>query len=168
VTVGIRNARPDEHDAIAALTRLAYAEFASVMEPTAWQAFTDAMQGALDADAPAARIVAEENGTLVGSAMLYPASSTAYADDRLRVSWPEVRLVAVRPDRRGRGIARALMDECIRRARGAGAEAIGLHTSRSFRAAIQMYTAMGFERVPEHDFRPPGAELVEAYRLRLR
>jgi SAM-dependent methyltransferase len=54
------------------------------------------------------------------------------------------------------------MNECMSRARAAGATAIGLHTSRSFRAAVQMYTAMGFERVPEHDFQPPGAELVEA------
>jgi GNAT superfamily N-acetyltransferase len=168
VTVVIRSARADERDAIAALTRLAYAEIERVMEPSAWHAFSDAMESGLAADGPAERIVAEEDGALVGGAMLYPASSNAYADEGRRVGWPEVRLVAVCPDRRGRGIARALMDECIRRARMADADAIGLHTSRSFRTAIQMYTTMGFERAPEHDFRPPGAEVVEAYRLTLR
>jgi ribosomal protein S18 acetylase RimI-like enzyme len=59
------------------------------------------------------------------------------------------------------------MDECVRRARRAGATAIGLHTSRSMRAAVAMYTRMGFVRVPEFDLQPPGTELVEAYRLTL-
>jgi ribosomal protein S18 acetylase RimI-like enzyme len=83
------------------------------------------------------------------------------------LSWPEVRLVSVAPEARGRGVARALMDECLRRARSSGATAIGLHTSRSMQAAMQMYKRMGFVRVPEFDHQPPGAELVEAYRLEL-
>jgi len=59
------------------------------------------------------------------------------------------------------------MDECVRRARRAGATELGLHTSRSMRVAMRMYERMGFTRAPEHDFQPPGAELVEAYRLSL-
>jgi hypothetical protein len=35
------------------------------------------------------------------------------------------------------------------------------------RAAVAMYTRMGFVRVPEFDLQPPGTELVEAYRLAL-
>jgi ribosomal protein S18 acetylase RimI-like enzyme len=78
-----------------------------------------------------------------------------------------VRLVAVTPDLRGRGIARALVDECIRRARASGATALGLHSSRSMRAAVRLYERIGFVRDPERDFQPPGAELVEGYLLRL-
>jgi ribosomal protein S18 acetylase RimI-like enzyme len=48
-----------------------------------------------------------------------------------------------------------------------GARELGLHTSASMRAAMRMYERMGFVRAPEYDFRPPGAELVEAYRLPL-
>jgi ribosomal protein S18 acetylase RimI-like enzyme len=69
---------------------------------------------------------------------------------------------------RGRGIGQALMDECLRRARAGGATSIGLHTSDSLRAAVRMYERMGFERNPDEDFQPPGAELVKAYRLRLK
>ncbi|HEY6829431.1 MAG TPA: GNAT family N-acetyltransferase, partial [Gemmatimonadaceae bacterium] len=76
-------------------------------------------------------------------------------------------LVAVAPEARGRGIARALVEECIRRARVQGAKEVGLHTSRSMRAAMAMYADLGFVRAPERDFQPPGAELVEGYRLRL-
>ena len=64
-------------------------------------------------------------------------------------------------------IGGALVDECVRRARATGASVLGLHTSRSMRAAMRLYERMGFVRDPEHDFQPPGAELVEGYLLRL-
>jgi ribosomal protein S18 acetylase RimI-like enzyme len=64
-------------------------------------------------------------------------------------------------------VARALMDDCVRRARTAGATELGIHTSHSMGVAKRMYERMGFVRAPERDFRPPGAELVEGYRLPL-
>jgi ribosomal protein S18 acetylase RimI-like enzyme len=60
-----------------------------------------------------------------------------------------------------------LVEECIRRARSQGANEVGLHTSGSMRAAMAMYARLGFVRASERDFQPPGAELVEGYRLRL-
>lgn len=163
----VRDARPDEFPIVAELTRRAYAEYAAIMEPNAWAGLSNAIETALAGDEPVERIIAEENGRIVGSAMLYAPDANAYGDVARRVRWPEVRLVSVAPDARRRGIARALMDECVRRARETGATEIGLHTSRSMRAAIRMYQSMGFERAPEHDFQPSGAELVEGYRLRV-
>jgi GNAT superfamily N-acetyltransferase len=168
VDVIIRGAREDERAGIADLTRRAYAEYAGIMTPPAWSALSNAVDAALDSDEPVERIVAEDRGRIIGSAMLYPAAANAYGDESRRARSPEVRLVAVHPEERGRGVARALMDECVRRARAAGASELGLHTSRSFRAAINMYKSMGFERAPEQDFQPPGAEVVEGYRLLLR
>jgi len=164
----IRDARPDELAAIAELTRLAYREYATIMTPAAWAGLSSAIESALISNEPVQRIVAEENGRIVGSAMLYPPAAKAYGDDVHGVSWPELRLVSTAPHARRRGIARRLVEECVRRARAAGAAEIGLHTSHSMQAAMRMYRAMGFERAPEHDFQPPGAELVEAYRLDLR
>jgi GNAT superfamily N-acetyltransferase len=83
------------------------------------------------------------------------------------LAWPEVRLLAVPPEARGRGVSKALMDECLRRARRAGATAMGIHTSRSMRVAMQIYERMGFIRIPEYDHQVPGGERVEAYRLQL-
>lgn len=163
----IRDARNDERDSIRDLTLRSYAEYATIMEPAAWAGLERAIQFALDSDAPAERIVADDHGTLIGSVALYPPATKAYGSMLAELSWPEVRLLSVPPEARGRGVARALMDECVRRARRAGATAIGLHTSRSMRAAMAMYTRMGFARRPEFDVQPPGAELVEAYRLQL-
>jgi GNAT superfamily N-acetyltransferase len=165
----LRDARPDERETIAALTRAAYGEYATVMTPEAWQELADAVESGLASTAPAERIVAELDGRVVGGAALFAANVDAYshAEGAKRLGWPEVRLVAVHPEARGHGIARALMNECVRRARGAGATAIGIHTSKSMGAAMALYLSMGFVRVPEEDFQPPGAELVEGYKLAL-
>lgn len=167
----VRDARDDERDAVRALTLRAYAGYASVMTPQAWAGLEGAVRAALDEWAPAERIVAEHTGTfagqLVGSVALYPPAADAYGGLARRAAWPELRMLAVAPEARGLGVGQRLVDECVRRARRMGAAALGLHTSASMRAAIRMYERMGFERVPEHDFRPEGAELVTAYRLRL-
>ena len=171
----VRDARPDEHDAVRALTLRAYAEFASVMTPSAWVGLEQAVRSTLDAEAralrdgvfPAQRLVALDDDGLAGTVLLYPPASDAYGGATGRTPWPEVRLLAVPPERRGSGVGQLLMDECVRRARAAGATTLGLHTSRSLGAAVRMYRRMGFVRAPEHDFQPEGAELVEAYRLGL-
>jgi predicted N-acetyltransferase YhbS len=163
----IRDARPDEHAAIREITLAAYAEFADIMVPTAWAGLHQAVRTALESEGPGQRIVAERDGRLVGSVMLYPPAVDAYQGLAAEAGWPELRLLAVDPAARGQGIGQALVNECVRRARAMGATALGLHTSESLRVATRMYERMGFERVPEHDFQPPGAELVRAYRLAL-
>jgi len=163
----VRTARPTDRGAIARLTLAAYREYSTIMEPSAWNALDGAVRSSLVDDTGVTRIIAELDGAVVGSAALYSPDTAAYGDLVALASWPEVRLVAVDPRARGRGVARALVDECIRRARASGATALGLHTSRSMRAAARLYERMGFVRDPERDFQPPGAELVEGYLLRL-
>ena len=166
-SIVVREARLGEHEQIVRLTLQAYAEYASAMEPSAWAALEQAVHASLADDAFVTRLVAELDGAIVGSAALYAPDAAAYGTLASPTSWPEVRLVAVAPTARGHGIARALVEECTRRARLAGAAMLGLHTSRSMRSAVRLYERMGFVRDPEHDFHPPGAELVEGYLLRL-
>jgi len=161
----IREARQHELQAIYELTRRAYAEYATTMDSTSWEGLSGAIDAGLSSDQEMQRIVALEGDTIVGSALLLAPTEDAYKGFGVRITAPEVRLVAVEPSARGRGIARALMNECLRRARASGATEIGLHTSRSMKAAIRMYEAMGFQRAPENDFQPPGTELVVGYRL---
>jgi GNAT superfamily N-acetyltransferase len=163
----VRDARASERDAIRDLTLRAYAEYSTVMTPESWNGLSGAVQAALASTERMERIVADDNGTLIGSVLLYPPSARAYGELAGAHESPELRLLAVAREARGRGVGRALVEECIRRARGAGAETLGLHTSRSMAPAMRLYERMGFERAPDLDFQPPGAELVEGYRLRL-
>lgn len=163
----IRDAREEDRDAVRALTLAAYAEYARVMEPGAWAGLDGAVRAALESYAATARIVAEHGGKVVGSVMLFPPQVQAYGELAGAARAPELRLLAVDPDARGLGVGRALVDECIRRARRMGAAELGLHTSRSMAVAMGLYRRMGFVRAPETDFQPEGAELVEGYRLPL-
>lgn len=163
----VRDARADEREALRALTLRAYAEYARVMDADAWTALNDSVRAALTAESAAHRIVAECGGALVGGVMLYPPSTQAYGDMSDALPWPELRLLAVEPSARGSGVARQLVDECIRRARAMHATELGLHTSSSMHAARRLYLSLGFERAPERDFQPPGAEVVEGFRLPL-
>ena len=164
----IRDARPEDRGRIDALTLAAYAEFQAVMTPGGWAGLDRVVRTALQSEAvEVERIVAELEGELVGSVMLYPPASDAYQGAAKRASWPQLRLLAVAPSARGAGVGQALVDECVRRARLSGAAELGLHTSESLRAAVRMYERMGFLRAPEYDFRPEGAELVMAFRLPL-
>jgi ribosomal protein S18 acetylase RimI-like enzyme len=163
----VRDARPEDREKVEALTRLAYEEFAQTMTPGAWKALDGAVDAVLRDPGDAQCIVAEdESGRIVGSVFLYPAGAAAYDTDA-EVTSPEFRLLAVSPSARNRGIGRALVEECARRARASGATELGLHTSKSLAGAIALYEALGFTRAPERDFRPDGAELVQGYRLAL-
>lgn len=166
--VRIRDASGDEHAAIRDLTLAAYSQYATIMAPSAWAKLKQAVLAGLATDQPVERIVAVRGGTFIGCVMLYPPAADAYGGAAARAAAPELRLLAVAPEARGQGIGEALVAECARRARKAGAAELGLHTSDSMHAAMRMYERMGFARAPEYDFHPPGAELVKAYRLELR
>ncbi len=165
--VRIRDSLAHETEAIEQLTLTAYAEYAAAVTPEFWSAYRRNIAEAIRLRLPGERVVAEATGSgrLLGSVLLIPAAhSAADADVHGR---PEARLLAVDPAARGRGIGRALMTECIRRARAAGAAALYLHTTESMRTALGMYERMGFVRVPRHDFSPAADVLVKGYRLAL-
>ena len=116
----LREARPDELHVVYELTRRAYAEYATTMDSTSWEALSGAIDAGLSSDQEMQRIVALDGDTIVGSALLLAPTEDAYKGFGVRITAPEVRLVAVEPSVRGRGIARALMNECLRRARSVG------------------------------------------------
>jgi ribosomal protein S18 acetylase RimI-like enzyme len=84
--------------------------------------------------------------TIVGTAsLLRPGSSLsrqAVGDEA------EVRLLAVVPSARRRGLGQALMREALDRARAWGVSALVLDTGPNNTASQALYLALGFERVP--------------------
>ena len=165
----IRDARPGDSAAILAVTLAAYEQYAAALPPPLWAMYRQNIQATLADVRPAAQIVAEEAGALVGTVLLYPAG-TAMANPGgtpVTLACPEVRLLAVPPAARGKGVARRLMDECIQRARAAGAPALTLHTADIMAVAMRLYERMGFGRAPELDFSPAPGITAKGYRLPL-
>jgi len=162
----VRDARPNELDATGALMVAAYAQFSPSLPAHAWRAYEDEIRDVRRRLAAAALIVVEDAGQLRGAVTYYP-DATKETNTPWPASWAVFRLLAVDPQARGRGLGRVLTEECIRRARATGRDALGLHTTHLMEVARAMYERIGFVRIPEHDFYPVPTFRVMAYRLTL-
>jgi ribosomal protein S18 acetylase RimI-like enzyme len=98
--------------------------------------------------------------------MFYPDGSLSEQGE-----WPEgwagVLRLAVHPTYRGQGIARALTQECVRRAREAGISTLALHATEWMSVSRGMYERMGFVRDESFDFVTRGGTHAMGYRLDL-
>jgi GNAT superfamily N-acetyltransferase len=93
-------------------------------------------------------LVAERKGRPVGVALCLPmASKQAWPR-----AWYSVRALAVIPEARRTGVARALLGACARRAREAGAAALCLHLASFMTGAQELAREAGFERLGAGDF----------------
>ncbi len=166
----IRSARPADRAAIEAVTLAAYEQYAAILPPPLWRQYRQHIVETLAEATPDITIVAEADGALVGSVLLYPAGADMVAPGlgtSSRLAHPEIRLLAVAPSARGQGVGRRLMDECIRRARAAGTTALTLHTNDVMRVAMQLYERLGFVRAPDLDLEVAPGVLAKGYRLDL-
>jgi ribosomal protein S18 acetylase RimI-like enzyme len=159
----IRDALPDELDEVSRLLRAAYSQYKKSMPPAIWRNYLADITDVRSRLPFSELIVAGLEKHLVGTVTLYTKNS--YASE---VGWPQdwagIRLLAVDPASRNRGIGRALINECIRRCRERGIAIAGLHTTEMMEAAVRLYENMGFERVPKFDFHPAPGVVVMAYR----
>jgi GNAT superfamily N-acetyltransferase len=167
IKLKIRDARSRDRDVARKITLSAFQQYAAVMPPSRWEGYRENILATMTDVAPAQQIVAEKEGVILGSVLLYPPGTAFSTSDEGPLTCPEVRLLAVAPDARGQGIGTALMKECIRRARRMGAVCLNLHTTDMMRVAMRMYERMGFVRAPELDFHPDPSVTVKAYRLKL-
>jgi predicted N-acetyltransferase YhbS len=162
----IRDARDADREAIRELTLSAYQEYAAVMLAH-WEGSKQSILATLAAVSPAEQLVAEQDDTLVGTVLLLPAGIPLTRPTGLHttLTWPEIRLLAVAPAARGHGVGAALVRECLRRGRQAGAAAVTLHTTDMMPVAQAMYQRMGFERAPQLDFEPSPGITIKGYRF---
>ncbi len=174
----IRRARESELDEIARVVSAAYEQYRSILRdhdaPHVRDAIDRYLRDVADVRGRAAEegvevFVARLHERVVGTGTLYtPGGARTYAE-RLgtTTSWPDdwagLRVLAVDPSLRGRGIGRALIEARVQRASALGATAVALHTSRELIAAHRLVNQLGFERVPEFDHHPIPEIHAEAY-----
>jgi len=138
----IRDVTDADAEHIDRVALAAFGEFRSAYSD--WPAMSAAVSRISTLAAEGEIVVAELAGGVIG-AVTYVAPKRrkpAFFDP----AWPIVRMLVVDPAYRGRGAGRALMDECVNRARRDGAAVLALHTSPIMTAALTMYHRMGFER----------------------
>jgi GNAT superfamily N-acetyltransferase len=145
----LRDARASERDQVAGLVMRAYEEYRPFVTPEFVAEFQrDATEVVADEHTEVI-VAAESGGRLVGTVTFYPDGSKYGAG--LPPGWTALRLVAIAPDWRRRGVGSALMTECLDRARNLGATRMVLHTVPFMANAIALHESLGFRRAPELD-----------------
>jgi ribosomal protein S18 acetylase RimI-like enzyme len=170
----IRDAHEEDLDGVSALLIDAYAQYmpprealTSEEERAGWDGYRRNIADVWSRAPISSTIVAERDGELLGSVNYYAPGQADSPDGAWPDGWASIRLLGVSPEARGLGIGRALMNECLRRARADGATAMGLHTTKLMDVARAMYLRLGFRRVPAYDFHPVPDFTIEAFQLDL-
>lgn len=166
----IRTATEADRAAIQEMSIAAYQQYAENMPQYIWEAYKeDILETTANVGGTAEQIVAEMDGAIVGSVLIFPEGSVSGEEDNkvFKRKWPEIRLLAVAPAARGKGIGAALTQECIRRMRASGASTITLHTLDMMPVAMRMYEKLGFVRMPELDYYPVPEVVIKGYRYDL-
>lgn len=161
----IRPVRPEEFAALGELTFAAYHSLPTKMPHQ--QVYDERLRDvATRARTSCVLVAVGSAGELVGGATYVSGPDDPFSEE-LNEGEAGIRMLAVDPDRHGRGVGRALTVACIERAQAAGRRRVVLHTGDWMPAAKHLYESLGFQRVPAIDFSPaPGIELL-GYALEL-
>jgi len=145
----IREALPEELDEAGQVTMAAYAEFFAPDGVDADHEYLRAI-GDVAGRAPRTTIrVAVDDARIVGCVTLELDGRIDLDDEPLSPQRAHIRMLGVEPQARGRGIGRALMEDCERRALAVGKSEITLHTTRLMQAAQAMYASLGYVRTAD-------------------
>jgi len=159
--IAVREAEPQELSEVEALVKSAYREFKENFPEPAWSAWMDNIAQTVYSGT-GVMLVATESGKILGAVKFYPDAAQARLGH-----WPpgtaSMRILAVHPAQRGRGLGRLLVEACLDRARALRIPALYLYTGTFMTAARRLYERVGFACAPEYD-RAPGPI---AYRLEL-
>ena len=155
----IRVIEPRNYDAVAELTARVYLD-EGFSEASAEGRLRDMESRARETTV----LVAEIGGAIVGAVSMLGHGS-AFAQI-VGDGEAEIRLLAVDPAQRGQGIAEALVRRVIALAQD-GCERLVLSTQPSMEAAQRLYARLGFERVPERDWRRASGRPMLVFALTL-
>ncbi len=160
----IRAARPGEYAAVGELTATAY-----LADGLVHTDYLTALRDASSRGALGHLLVAVEVTTheLLGTASLFTASAGPRWAEGASEGDAVLRMLAVAPAARRRGVGRALTLACIRRARQMGLKRLLLSTAPAMQAAQSLYRELGFRRDPESDWEPVAGVALIAYWLPL-
>jgi ribosomal protein S18 acetylase RimI-like enzyme len=163
VVLEIRSARESELDAIGALTVAAYAADGRITSDHPYAAhLADAVTRFRDA---VLLVAAGPDGPLLGTATIVPAGSSLV--ELCRLGEMELRMLAVSPEARGRGVGERLARACVEVARERGCERVILSSGTWMTTAHRLYERLGFVRVPQRDWSPRDDVRLLAYELPL-
>lgn len=148
--VAIRPVRPEEAGLLGAIIVEAYRELPGAPSEPEYEA---ELRDVATRAATSTVLVAVLDSALVGGVTYVSGPEDPYAE-MVGDGEAAIRMLAVDPGAQGMGIGRALVEECIARARASGRRRVVLHTTPWMTTAQRLYDGLGFRRVPEMDWHP--------------
>jgi len=132
-----RTIQPSDNAALALIIRNSLAEFGANKPGTVfYDATTDALYELFQAPG-SIYFVAEDNGSLLGGAGIFPTPG-------LPDGVCELVKMYLHKDTRGKGLGRALIEKCLEEARRMGYKKVYLETMPELRKAVSVYEKFGF------------------------
>ena len=139
----LRNAIFADFNSIASISIAAYQEYSTNLTAENWQKMQQSLANVSQTAKAASFIVAEIERKIVGAIAYYPPGKSN--PKFFEINWASLRLLAVAPEYRRRGIGKLLTKAGIDRAKQDNARGIGLYTSEAMTTAQKMYTSLGFQ-----------------------
>jgi ribosomal protein S18 acetylase RimI-like enzyme len=139
----IEEATAEDRLAIAHLNVWAYREFSNDFGAEVWPGVVKTLTAIAPAAETATFLVLRGDDSLLGSVAYRP---PGWALPPLPVAWASVDLLAVAPNTRNEGVARALVQACMDRAAADGAETIGAAVNGLMTGALALFSGLGFHK----------------------
>lgn len=159
--MAVRRVRPEEHEALGALTVAAYrALLGEHMDGDYAAELADVARRAALVDV---LVEVDDTGRLLGGVTYVPGPGPmAWFTDAGDAG---MRMLAVDPAAQGRGVGARLVQACVDRAVAAGKRRLLLHTTAPMTAAHRLYGRAGFLRHPDGDRTLENGVILLAYAL---
>ncbi|GGA23012.1 GNAT family N-acetyltransferase [Psychrobacillus lasiicapitis] len=155
-----------DKEAVVELLVESYGQYKNDFSTAVWQAYLESIKRSLDNPSIDKVLVAKSEGEFLGTLQLFTNSEAAYQRPELGIVDPIVRLLAVSPKARGKGIAKALLKESASYAKEKGASYLYLHSGENMTQAIRLYEHLGFKRDESKEFQNADVH-VKCFRLEL-
>lgn len=155
--ISVRAARSEESALIGLITEQAYVGGGVIPEDHAYiPHLRDVARRAAEAEL---LVAVDGEDALLGTVTVaqYGSPSAEVA----RAGELEFRMLATAPSARGRGVGELLINTVFERARELGLPRVVISVADDNATAIRLYERLGFERLPERDWRPvPDVQLL--------
>ncbi len=166
--IELRLARPEEYEEAGKVTVAGYEADGFLTRPDGTEdhyepQLLDAAKRAAEAELV---VAVAESGAILGTVTWCPVGSP-WRELATRADQGEFRMLSVAPDARRQGVARALVEWCLERARKEGMTEVVLCSLTVMTAAHTLYGSFGFQRAPELDWEPVPSVLLWGFRLPL-
>jgi GNAT superfamily N-acetyltransferase len=155
----------EEKEAVRRLLVESYQQYEhEYTNPHQWEDYLANIKASVDNPDVKKILIAKNNVNILGTLQLFESSEKAYQKPELQIFSPIIRLLAVHPQARGRGVAQELLKAGLHFAKSQGANKLYLHTGDKMQKAIRLYEWFGFKRDQTKEFMNNDI-LVKCYRF---